>query len=129
MCADSKLLWDVAHAWPYSREQTVVRARYCVGGLFLLLAVMVLLVPPAHTSCNSPPHGFYSWSEVRVHTSCNGFYSWSEVSVHTTCNGFLLSVPRIDLGRQNPYQQGVVNQIPCSVRLKESAFRIMSTIK
>jgi len=58
-----RLLWDVAHAWPYSREQTLLRARYCFGGLFLLLAVMVLLVPPAYTACEDWRR-WHSWAEL-----------------------------------------------------------------
>jgi len=60
---DDRLLWDVAHAWPYSREQTLLRARYCFGGLFLLLAVMVLLVPPAYTACEDWRR-WHSWAEL-----------------------------------------------------------------
>lgn len=63
---DRKLVWDVVNAWPYSREQTMVRARYCFGGLFLLLAVMVLLVPPAYSSCDPSSRAWYSWSEVSL---------------------------------------------------------------
>lgn len=41
------MAWDLVRAWPYSREETAQHVRFCCGGLFLLLAVLVLLVPPA----------------------------------------------------------------------------------
>ena len=43
----SRVVWDLVRAWPYSREETAHHLRFCCGGLFLVLAVLVLLVPPA----------------------------------------------------------------------------------
>ncbi|KAF0292918.1 Lymphoid-restricted membrane protein [Amphibalanus amphitrite] len=42
-----RVVWDLVRAWPYSREETAHHLRFCCGGLFLVLAVLVLLVPPA----------------------------------------------------------------------------------
>jgi len=42
-----RVIWELMRGWPYSREQTAAHVRCFCGGLFLLLAVMVLIVPPA----------------------------------------------------------------------------------
>lgn len=52
ICSSSvgRALADVLDAWPYSWEETSAHARHVCGGVFLVLALVVLLMPAIFSS-------------------------------------------------------------------------------